>query len=90
MSVRIANGREVSNDAANLSWRFDQEVLRPRNFGDFVDFCARVALETEMINSRFHFVLYHHQNERRVFAVSNWWPQPNIVSAFFSPVANDR
>src|SRR5580765_5076759 len=90
MSVRIANGGEVSNHAADVRGRVDEEVLQAREFGDRIDFFTRVALKAEMIEVRFHRILDHHQYKCRVFAGSYGRPQPNIMSSFSAPIAHDR
>ena len=59
MSVGIAHEGEVTYDAANLSRRFDENVLFARQFGNAIDFCTGLALKSEVIETRFHLVLYH-------------------------------
>ena len=90
MSVRIANGRKVSDDTADISWWVNEKILRARQLCDLIHFRARVALEAKMVKARFHFVLDHHQNERRIFVLSDRWSEPNIVASFLASIANDR
>ena len=82
MSVRIAHHREVTHDAANVHRRLDENVLLPRQFSDAIDFCARLALKSEMIEAGFHLILHHDQDENGILTGSRLRSQPNIVTTF--------
>src|SRR5205807_2944040 len=88
--VRIAHHREVTHNSANIDRRFNQNVLLAREFGDSIDFLARVALKAEMIEAGLNLLLNDHENEQRVFVGSGRRTKPNIVSTFEPSIANDR
>lgn len=90
MSIRIAHQGEVTNDAANVDRRLDENVLLPRQFSDAIDFFARLALKSEMIEAGFYFILHHDQDENGILTGRRLRPQPNIVTTFRPAVANDR
>lgn len=58
MPIRIAHGREIPNDAADIGWWLNQNVLSARELGNPIDFCARVALESEVIEASLYIVLH--------------------------------
>ena len=90
MSVRIAHHCEVTHDSANVHRRLDENVLLPRHFSNAIDFFARVALKSEMIEAGFYFILHHDQDENRIQAGSCLRSQPNVVTTFRPAIANDR
>jgi hypothetical protein len=47
-------------------------------------------LETEVIETRFDFVLHDYQNEDWIFIAFCCRPQPNIMPSFDSAIAHDR
>ena len=89
MPIRVAHGREVPNNAADISWRFNQNVPGAGELGNPIDFSARFALKSEVIDSRLYFTLYHDQHEDRIFAGCCKRAQPNVMTAFNSTVPND-
>lgn len=66
MTVRITNGREVSDDSTNVSGLIDEDILLARQPGYSVHLFTRIALKPEMIQTRINFVLHHHQDEQGV------------------------
>lgn len=90
MSIRIADCREISHDATNVGWRIDEEVLRASEVSDAINFCPRVALEAEMIEPRFNFVLHHHQYKGGIVLFGRLRAEPNVVSPFLSAITDNR
>ena len=90
MTVRITHHGEVTYDSANIHRRLDEDVLLPRQFGDAIDFFTRLALKSEMIETRFYFILHDDQDEHRIFTGRRLRSEPNVVTAFGAAVTNDR
>ena len=90
VSVRIAHHREVAHDSAKVHWRFNENILLPRKLGNAIDFFTRLTLKTEVIETRFYLILNYDQNENGILAVRCFRSEPNVVTAFRPPVANDR
>lgn len=90
MPVRIAHGRKVPDDATDISWRLNQNILCPRQLRDPINFLARVALKSEVIEPGLHFVLHDYEHENRICVCWRRRPEPDIVSAFEPPIANYR
>lgn len=90
MSVRIAHHSEVTDDAAQVHRRLDKNVLLPRQFSNAIDFFARVALKSEMIEAGLYFILHYDQDENRILTGSRLRSQPNVVTTFRPAVANNR
>jgi hypothetical protein len=57
VTVGIAHHCEISNDTAQIDRRLNQNVLLAGELRDPIDFFARVALKTEMIQTRLYFIL---------------------------------
>lgn len=87
--IRIAHRGEVSDHATDISWRFNQNTAGSCEFCDSIDLCARIALKSEMIQQRFHFVLHNYQHENRIFAGRSLRPEPDVVPPFQPSIAND-
>jgi hypothetical protein len=68
VSIRIANHSEVTDDATEIGGRLNQDVLSARTLSDVIDFFTGIALEAEVIEAKFDFVLDNHQNKERIFA----------------------
>src|SRR5256885_16034911 len=68
MPVGVAHHRKVSHNTANIHRRLNQNILLPRQLGNPIDFFPAVALEPEVIEPGFHFILDDHQNEDRIFS----------------------
>ena len=90
MPVRVANGGEVANNSTNVSWRIYEDVLSTCTLGNLINLFPRLALKPKMIQTRFHFVLHHHQYERRIYAFCDRWAEPDIMSPFRAAIAHDR
>ena len=88
--IRIAHHHEISHDPAEISWRLNQNVLLLSECRNPIDFLTRVALKSEVIEPRLHFVLHDDEHEDWIFAGIGFWTQPNVVPSFQSSIANDR
>ena len=82
MPIRIAHHCEVADHTTNVRRRLDENILFTRQFGDAINFCARVALKAKMIETRFYFVLHYDQNEKRVLSLHRFGTEPNVMSTF--------
>ena len=82
MTVRITNGGEVADDAAEIRGRLNQDVLFARMLSDAIDFFPRIALKAEVIEAKFDFVLDNHQDEERIFTFFSCGSEPDVVPAF--------
>src|SRR5260370_35881158 len=90
MSIRIAHHRKVSHDTAHVDWRLNQDSLLTRQLSNSIDFSARIALKTNVIETGFYFILDDDQNEDRIFPFLSWWPKPDVVATFSPAIAHDR
>lgn len=90
MPIWIAHHREVAYHAACIQWRLDQNVLLPRLFCDSINFFARVALKTEVIETRLNFILDDDQHEDWIYSSGSSRTEPDIVTALEPAVTHDR
>lgn len=75
--TRIADHNEVANTAAEVHRAVDESAVRPRFACDCVNFVARVALKSEMVEGRFDGALCDDHNELRMLTGSRFWPEPD-------------
>jgi hypothetical protein len=90
MPIRIAHHRKVTYDTAYIQGWLNQNVLLTRQLSNPIDFFATVALEAEVIEAGFHFILDDDQDKDGIFSRRCSRTEPDIVTAFDAPVANDR
>ncbi len=88
--VGISHHCEITNNPAGVDRFLHQDILAARLFDEAVDFGARVALKSKMIESRFHFVLNNNQKENGIFTRRSFRPKPDIMMALESSVADNR
>lgn len=80
--IGIAHHNEISDDTADISWFFHQNVLCSRQRSNAVNILARFTLKSKMIEARLHFILDDDEREDWIFAFLCLRSQPNIMSPF--------
>ena len=90
MPVRIAHHRKVTHHAAHIHRWLNQNILLPRVLGNAIDFLPAIALEAEMIQKGFHFILNYDQDEDRIFSRRSGRPEPDVVPPLEPAIAHDR
>ena len=89
MSVGIAHHCEVADHAAHINRRFNQYVLLTGEFSNAINLCSRLTLKSEVIETRFDFVLHDYQNESWIFTLVRRRPQPDVMPPLHSAVTHD-
>jgi hypothetical protein len=59
MSIGIAHHREVTDHTTDVHGRLDENVSFASKLRDSVDFLARFALKSEVIETGLHFILHN-------------------------------
>src|SRR6267142_5791853 len=90
MTVRIAHHRKVSHDTAYVHRWLNQSVLLTCQLSNPINFFTAVALETEVIQTGFHFILDDDQDEDWIFSRRRCRAEPDIMTAFKPAITHDR
>src|SRR6266481_2235962 len=90
MPVGITHHRKVTDNTAYIHRWPNQNVLLTCLLGNPINFFAAVALETEVIEAGFHFILHDDQDEDRIFSRRRCRAEPDIMAAFDPTITHDR
>ena len=90
VSIRIAHHCEVPDNAPDIDWRLDQNVLLPSQLSYSINLLARITLKPKVIQTSLYFILHNYQHEQRIFTGKSGRAEPDVVPPLEPAIANDR